>query len=75
MQSILISLPQIEWSCFLLSHVRNTLQKHYSIPISCDILKKNTIDVETFPFVQGNNNLIDMCSLSKSYDVAVFFSV
>ena len=71
MQSILISLPQIEWSCFLLSHVRNTLQKHYSIPISCDVLKKNTIDVETFPFVHGNNNLIDMCSLSKSYDVVV----
>lgn len=71
MKKILLSLPQVEWSCFLASYLQNILQIYYATPVDFDLLEKNSIDEITFPYIGGKNQIVNYCEIQKSYDLVV----
>jgi hypothetical protein len=71
MKKILLSLPQVEWSCFVASYLQNILQTYYATPVQFDLLEKNSMDEITFPCIGGNVNVVNYCELSKKYDLIV----
>lgn len=70
-KKFLVSLPQLEWSCFLSSHIQSMLQLHFSEPIEFHLLEKNTMDSLTFPFVNGFDKIVNICNLENYYDCVV----
>lgn len=71
MKKILLSLPQIEWSCFLASHIQGIMRKFVDGPVSFDLLEKNVMDSLTFSHVVGVHSCVEMCSLNQPYDMVV----
>lgn len=71
MKKILLSLPQVEWSCFLAAYLQNILQTYYATPVEFDLLEKNSMDEITFPCISGKNNIVNYCGICKKYDLVV----
>lgn len=71
MKKILLSLPQVEWSCFLASYLQNILQIYYATPVDFDLLEKNSIDELTFPCINGKNKIVNYCDIQKTYDLII----
>lgn len=68
MKNVLISLPQLEWSVFLLSHIRHCILAKFNGKVKINVLSKNIMDEETFPYVCANDEIIDISRLEDEYD-------
>lgn len=73
MKKILLSLPQVEWSCFLASHVCGCLFDILGKDISIDVIAKNNMDWNTFPYVGGRLSPISINQIDKKYSLAFNF--
>jgi|LauGreDrversion4_2_1035121.scaffolds.fasta_scaffold00018_26 hypothetical protein len=73
MINILISLPQLEWSCFLLSHIKQCILKKYSNINKIDVISKNIMDEDMFPHVINESCIIGMLDLKDAYDYVYNF--
>jgi hypothetical protein len=69
MKKILLSLPQLDWSCFLASYINNCLFDVLGNNFSLDLIEKNTIDSSTFPYIVGNIRPMGINEIGKSYDL------
>lgn len=68
MINILVSLPQLEWSAFLLSHIKQCILQKYKNINKIHIISKNVMDEEMFPHVVNENCIIGMLDLKDNYD-------
>lgn len=75
MKNILVSLPQLEWSVFLLSHIRHCLLSKFGGKAKINILAKNIMDEEVFSCVCGVDEIIDITSLEDKYDFIFNFDI
>ena len=71
MKKALISLPQVEWSCFLASYLQNIIHLWANGPVHFDIIEKNVMDNITFPHVCGKFNIVHVGNFDSKYDIVV----
>lgn len=75
MKNILISLPQLEWSVFLLSHIKNCILHKFNGDVRIDVIAKNVMDEEMFPCVCDLSSIVDICELKEDYDYVFNFDL
>lgn len=71
MKNILISLPQVEWSCFLASHLCHVIKVWIKENVNFEIIEKNVMDVSTFPYIKGKLKTVTVSGLADKYDLVV----